>query len=273
MSQFCHLHCHTQYSLLDGAAQIKKLVVKARQLGMDALAITDHGNMFGVPHFVAAANKAGIKPIIGCEFYVSTDMHNHKDKTRYHQILLAKNETGYKNLSTLCSMGFLEGYYYKPRVDKRLIQQHVEGLVATTCCLSSEVSQMILRQGEAVAEKHFLAWLDIFGEDYYIELQRHGLKAQDQCNEVLLRWAKKYQVKVIATNDVHYVDQQDSTAQDILLCLQTGKDYTDPDRMRFENNQFFLKSPQEMISLFADVPEALENTQEISGKVQPISST
>ncbi len=271
MSQFCHLHCHTQYSLLDGAAQIKHLVAQTRQLGMDALAITDHGNMFGVPHFVAAANRAGVKPIIGCEFYVAPDMHDRKDKTRYHQILLAKNETGYKNLSILCSMGFLEGYYYKPRVDKRLIQQHAEGLVATTCCLASEVSQRILHQGEAVAEKYFLEWLDIFGEDYYIELQRHGLKAQDQCNAVLLRWAKKYHVKAIATNDVHYVDQQDSTAQDILLCLQTGKDYTDPNRMRFENDQFFLKSPQEMTSLFADVPEALANTQEISEKVQPIS--
>ncbi len=271
MSQFCHLHCHTQYSLLDGAAQIKNLVGKAQGLGMNALAITDHGNMFGVPHFVAAANKAGIKPIMGCEFYVAPDRHSRKDKTRYHQVLLAKNETGYKNLSTLCSLGFLEGYYYKPRIDKQLIKQHAEGLVATTCCLASEVSQTILRQGEAAAEKCFVAWLDIFGEDYYIELQRHGIKAQDQCNEVLLRWAQKYRVKVIATNDVHYVAQQDSAAQDILLCLQTGKDYADPNRMRFANDQFFLKSPQEMAALFADVPEALENTEEIAGKVQSIS--
>ena len=271
MSQFCHLHCHTQYSLLDGAAQIKNLVGRAQKLNMNALAITDHGNMFGVPHFVAAANKVGVKPIIGCEFYIAPDMHNRKDKTRYHQVLLAKNETGYKNLSTLCSLGFLEGYYYKPRVDKHLIKQHAEGLVATTCCLASEVAKTILHAGEAVAEKRFLEWLDIFGEDYYIELQRHGIKAQDQCNAVLLRWAKKYQVKVIATNDVHYVDQQDSTAQDILLCLQTGKDYADPNRMRFENDQFFLKSPQEMTVLFADVPEAIENTEEIAEKIQPIS--
>lgn len=271
MRPFCHLHCHTQYSLLDGAAQVRNLVDKAQRLGMNALAITDHGNMFGVPHFVAAANKAGIKPIIGCEFYIATDMHNRKDKVRYHQVLLAKNETGYKNLSTLCSMGFLEGYYYKPRVDKRLIKQHAEGLVATTCCLAGEVAQVILRKGEAEAEEHFLEWLDIFGGDYYIELQRHGIKAQDQCNEVLLKWAKKHQVKVIATNDVHYVDQQDSTAQDILLCLQTGKDYADPNRMRFSNDQFFLKSPQEMAVLFVDVPEALENTQEIAEKIQLIS--
>ncbi len=271
MHSFCHLHCHTQYSLLDGAAQISNLVGKAQQLGMHALAITDHGNMFGVPHFVAAANKIGVKPIVGCEFYIAPDRHDHKDKTRYHQVLLAKNEIGYKNLSTLCSLGFLEGYYYKPRIDKRLIKQHVEGLVATTCCLASEVLQAILRKGEVAAEKCFLEWLDIFGEDYYIELQRHGIQAQDQCNEVLLRWAKKHQVKVIATNDVHYVDQQDSEAQDILLCLQTGKDYADPNRMRFANDQFFLKSPQEMEALFIDVPEALANTEEIAEKVQSIS--
>ena len=271
MSSFCHLHCHTQYSLLDGAAQINNLVGKAQQLGMHALAITDHGSMFGVPHFVAAANKVGVKPIVGCEFYIAPDRHSRKDKTRYHQVLLAKNETGYRNLSTLCSLGFLEGYYYKPRVDKHLIKQHAEGLVATTCCLASEVSQAILRKGEVEAERCFLEWLDIFGEDYYVELQRHGIQAQAQCNEVLLRWAKKYQVKVIATNDVHYVDQQDSAAQDILLCLQTGKDYADPNRMRFANDQFFLKSPQEMAALFADVPEALVNTEEIAEKVQPIS--
>jgi DNA polymerase III subunit alpha len=271
MHSFCHLHCHTQYSLLDGAAPIKTLVSKAQSLGMHALAITDHGNMFGVPHFVAAANKAGIKPIIGCEFYVAPDRHSRKDQVRYHQVLLAKNETGYKNLSTLCSMGFLEGYYYKPRIDKQLIRQHAEGLMATTCCLASEVSQMILRHGAVAAERYFLEWLDIFGEDYYIELQRHGIKAQDQCNGVLLEWARKHQVKVIATNDVHYVAQQDSTAQDILLCLQTGKDYADPNRMRFANDQFFLKSPQEMAALFADVPEALANTEEIAEKVQVIS--
>ncbi|XWN35143.1 MAG: DNA polymerase III subunit alpha [Roseivirga sp.] len=268
MPQFCHLHCHTQYSLLDGAAKIQTLVGKAKQLGMNSLAITDHGNMFGVPHFVAAANKESIKPIIGCEFYVAPDMHDRKDKARYHQVLLAKNEVGYKNLSKLCSLGFLEGYYYKPRIDKALIEKHAEGLVATTCCLASEVSQAILKRGEKEAERCFLEWLSIFGEDYYIEVQRHGLPEQDQCNEVLLRWAKKHQVKVIATNDVHYVEQKDSTAQDILLCLQTGKDYDDPNRMRFDSDQFFLKSPEEMAQLFADVPEALENTQEIAEKVQ-----
>mgnify|MGYP005841823499 CR=1 FL=1 len=268
MREFTHLHCHTQYSLLDGAAQIGGLFSKAKQLDMHALAITDHGNMFGVPHFVAAAQKHGIKPIIGCEFYLAPNRHDFKDKTRYHQLLLAKDEIGYKNLARLCSMGFVEGYYYKPRIDRKLLKKYSAGLIATTCCLAGEVPQAILRKSEQEAEKIFLAWLDLFGDDYYIELQRHGIKEQDVCNEVLRKWAKKHQVKVIATNDVHYVAQQDSLAQDILLCLQTGKDYQDPNRMRFENDQFYLKSPQAMASLFQDVPEALSNTQEIVDKVQ-----
>lgn len=267
MSEFSHLHCHTHYSLLDGAAKIKDLLSKTKQLGMDALAITDHGNMFGVPHFVAAAQKENIKPIIGCEFYIAPDMHDYKDKTRYHQLLLAKDEVGYKNLARLCSMSFIEGYYYKPRIDKKLLETHATGLIATTCCLAGEIPQTIIRKGEQEAEKIFLEWLQLFGTDYYIELQRHGLKEQDLCNEVLLKWARKHQVKVIATNDVHYVEQQHSLSQDILICLQTGKDYDDPNRMRFECDQFFLKSTQDMATLFQDIPEALVNTQEIVDKI------
>ncbi|OJW67180.1 MAG: DNA polymerase III subunit alpha [Candidatus Amoebophilus sp. 36-38] len=267
MTQFTHLHCHTQYSLLDGAAKINTLVSKAKQLGMQALAITDHGNMFGVPHFVAQAKKQAIKPIIGCEFYVASDMHDFKEKTRYHQLLLAKNEIGYQNISKLTSISYLEGYYYKPRIDKNLLRKYKEGLIATTCCLAGEVPQAILTKGEAAAEKIFLEWLELFGEDYYIELQRHGIKDQHKCNTVLLKWAQKYQVKVIATNDVHYVEQQDSLAQDILLCLQTGKDFNDPSRMRFDSDHFFLKSGEEMKNLFQDVPEAIINTQEIVDKI------
>jgi DNA polymerase-3 subunit alpha len=267
MQEFTHLHCHTQYSLLDGAAKVVGLVNQAQALNMKALAITDHGNMFGVPHFVAAAKNKGIKPIIGCEFYLASNMHDFKDKVRYHQLLLAKNEIGYKNIARLCSLGFMEGYYYKPRIDKKILQKHREGLIATTCCLAGEVPQAILRQGEQEAESVFLEWLALFEEDYYIELQRHGLREQDICNQVLLRWAKKHGVKVIATNDVHYVAQEDSIAQDVLLCLQTGKDYADPNRMRFANDQFFLKSPQAMAQLFQDVPDALANTQEIVDKI------
>ncbi|MCP3660489.1 MAG: DNA polymerase III subunit alpha [Bacteroidetes bacterium] len=273
MDKFSHLHCHTQYSLLDGAAKIASLIDQTKQLGMEAIAITDHGNMFGVPHFVNQANKAGVKPIIGCEFYVAEDMHDRKNKKRYHQVLLAKNEIGYKNISKLCSLGFTEGYYYKPRIDKTTIKKYSEGIIATTCCLGSEINQAILAKGEAEAEKIFLQWLDIFGEDYYIELQRHNFEDMDKCCEILMKWSKKYNVKAIATNDVHYIKQEDSIAQDVLLCLQTGKDYDDPNRMRFLNDQFYLKSPQEMSSLFKDLPEAITNTQEIISKIETPSLT
>ncbi len=273
MHHFCHLHCHTEYSLLDGAAKVERLIAANKQLGMDALAITDHGNMFGVPHFVAAAAKKGVKPIIGCEFYIAPDRHDHKDKTRYHQLLLAKNPIGYQNITKLCSLGFLEGYYYKPRIDKALLKQYKEGLIATTCCLGAEVPKTIIRRGEAAAEKLFVEWLELFGEDYYIELQRHGIKEQEICNVVLLRWAEKYNVPVIATNDVHYIAQEDSLAQDVLLCLQTGKDYNDPNRMRFSNDQFFLKSPEKMASLFADIPSAITNTLSLVEKIEAPSLT
>ncbi len=268
MPQFCHLHCHTQYSLLDGAANVASLISRAKILGMKALAITDHGNMFGVPHFVAEARKQGIKPIIGCEFYVAPDLFDHKDKTRYHQLLLAKNKEGYQNLIKLCSLGYTQGHYYKPRIDKAHIKKYAKGLIATTCCLAGEVPKTIITQGEAAGEKVFLLWLEIFGNDYYIELQRHGIPEQDTCNEILCRWGKKYGVKVIATNDVHYVEQKDSKAQDILLCIQTGSDYNDPKRMRFTSDNFFLKSPQQMQELFKDIPEAIINTVAIADQVQ-----
>ncbi len=274
--EFSHLHVHTQYSLLDGAAGIKPLIAKAKQYGMGALAITDHGNMYGVPEFVNEANKQGVKPIIGSEFYLASGSRFDKqkrvnegnsEKHIFHQILLAKNEQGYKNLSKLSSIGFLEGFYYKPRIDKDIIREYKEGLIATTCCLASEINQAILRKGEDEAEKLFLEWLDIFGEDYYIELQRHGIKDQDKCNEILVKWSVKHKVKMIATNDVHYIDSSDSVAQDILLCLQTGKDYDDPNRMRFDGDQFYLKSPEEMTQLFEDLPEAIDNTAEIVDKI------
>ena len=267
MHPFTHLHCHTQYSLLDGAAKIAPLLTQTKALGMEALAITDHGNMFGVPHFVAAAQRVGVKPIIGCEFYLAADMHDRKEKRRYHQVLLAKNQIGYQNLSKLCSLGFLKGYYYKPRIDKEAIRQHAEGLIATTCCLAAEIPRLIIEQGEEVAKKAFLEWRELFGKDYYIELQRHDIPEQDRCNEILVKWSKQYKVKMIATNDVHYIAEEDNLAQDILLCLQTGKDYDDPKRIRFANNQFFLKSPTQMATRFHDLPEALINTGEIVAKV------
>jgi DNA polymerase-3 subunit alpha len=249
MPDFSHLHVHTQYSLLDGAAQIDRLVKKAKEDNMKALAITDHGNMYGVPKFTSLAAKEGIKPIIGCEFYLCNDRFDKRDKTRYHQVLLAKNQVGYANLSKLCTRGYTEGFYYKPRIDKALLKELSEGLIATTCCLAAEVPRTIINKGEEAAEKVFLEWLDIFGDDLYIELQRHGIEDQNICNEVLIKFSKKHNVKMIATNDVHYVDKIDSEAQDILLCLQTGKDYDDPNRMKFDGDQFFLKSKEEMAEI------------------------
>ncbi|MCH8566840.1 MAG: DNA polymerase III subunit alpha [Balneolales bacterium] len=277
MNKFSHLHCHTQFSMLDGAASIKDLVKKAKKYDMPGIAITDHGNMFGVPHFVSQAKDAGVKPVIGSEFYLTpTEMSDRSDKTRYHQVLLAKNMTGYKNLVRLCSIGYVDGLYYKPRIDKQILQQHVEGLIASTCCIASEVNQTILRKGEEEARKVFEWYLNLFGEDYYIEIQRHGLRDQETCNQVLLKWAKEYNVKVIATNDSHYVDREDSEAHDILLALQTNADLNDPNRFRFTddynnlNPEFYLKTPDEMLELFNDVPESIDNTAEIVDKVEDI---
>ncbi len=275
--KFSHLHSHTQFSMLDGAANIKDMLKKAADHDMPAAAITDHGNMFGVPLFVAEAQKNGIKPIIGSEFYVTPNkMSDRENRTRYHQVLLAKNMTGYKNLAKLCSLGYIDGLYYKPRIDKEVLEQYSEGLIATTCCIASEINQTIIKKGEDEAKKIFEWYLNLFGEDYYIELQRHGLKDQDRCNEVLLKWAKEYNVKVIATNDSHYVNKEDSEAHDILLALQTNADLNDPNRFRFtdDNNnlnpEFYLKTPEEMQELFSDVPEALDNTNEIVDKCEDI---
>jgi len=211
---FVHLHCHTQFSLLDGAASIKAMMKKAQKNGMKAVALTDHGNMFGAFKFVAEANAHGIKPIVGCEFYLVKDRHQknfkkgEKDK-RYHQLLLAKNAEGYQNLSKLCSLGFIEGYYAKyPRIDKELLQKYHKGLIATSCCLGAEIPQAIMHEGEARAEELLRWWIDLFGDDYYIELQRHHIEnvngrgmSQEDVNQVLLGFAKNYNLKVIATND------------------------------------------------------------------------
>ncbi|HMX40046.1 MAG TPA: DNA polymerase III subunit alpha, partial [Saprospiraceae bacterium] len=291
MPQFSHLHCHTQFSLLDGAASIPNLFKKAKADGMSAVAITDHGNMFGAFQFVAeAAKHEGVKPIVGCEFYVVTDRHRRtftkedRDK-RYHQLMLAKNPEGYKNLVKLCSLGYMEGLYGKyPRIDKELILQYHQGLIATTCCIGAMVPQAILKQGEEAARKEFEWWLDLFGEDYYIELQRHNMPEQDQVNEVLLRFAKEYNVKIICSNDSHYVDQKDFNAHDILLCINTGEKQSTPairefieegavtkgGRFAFWNDQFYFKTQTEMGQLFQDLPQALDNTQEIVDKVQPL---
>ncbi|HEV2353509.1 MAG TPA: DNA polymerase III subunit alpha, partial [Puia sp.] len=295
MCKFSHLHTHTQFSLLDGAASIQSLYKKAIGDGMPALAITDHGNMFGAFEFVSEAykhkNEDGslkVKPIVGCEFYVVEDRFRKtftKDQRdeRYHQILLAKNKTGYQNLIKLTSLGYTEGLYSKyPRIDKHLIASHHEGLIATTCCIGAYVPQTILHDGEEKAEKEFRWWLELFGEDYFIELQRHNLKDQETVNETLLRFAGKYSVPVIATNDSHYTDREDYNAHDILLCINTGEkqatpgydDFVNDDsivknrRFKFPNDQFYFKTTAEMQSLFSDVPEAIDNTNLIVDRVE-----
>jgi DNA polymerase-3 subunit alpha len=283
MPDFSHLHVHTQFSLLDGAADISKLYKKAAADGMKALAITDHGNMFGVFKFVAEAGKHNVKPIVGCEFYVVEDRHKkqftkEKKDVRCHQLMLAKNAEGYKNLVKLCSLGYMEGLYSKwPRIDKELILKYHKGIIATTCCLGASVPQAILRKSEAEAEEEFKWWLDLFGEDYYVELQRHDIPEQNTVNEVLLKFAKKYNVKIICSNDSHYVDQQDSNAHDILLCVNTGDMQSTPIatdeeggkgyRFGFPNDQFYFKTQAEMGKLFADLPQSLDNTNEIVDKV------
>lgn len=289
---FNHLHCHTQYSLLDGAASIKNMYKKAAEDGMRAIAITDHGNMFGVFDFVAEAAKHDhkIKPIVGCEFYLVADRHKRQftkeDKDRrYHQLFLAKNAEGYQNLTKMCSLGYIEGLYGKyPRIDKELVLQYHTGLIATTCCIGAEVPQTILKKGETEARKAFEWWLNIFGEDYYIELQRHNLKEQEIVNQTLLKFAKEYNVKVIASNDSHYVDEKDANAHDILLCINTGEKQSTPKmddfvddgssakgyRFAFANNQFYFKNTQEMSQLFVDVPQAIDNTNEIVDKIDTL---
>ncbi|MEL7832500.1 DNA polymerase III subunit alpha [Fodinibius sp. Rm-B-1B1-1] len=274
---FSHLHNHTQFSMLDGAASIEQLIKKSKNHGMPGIAITDHGNMFGVPEFVNTANKHDVKPIIGCEFYITpSGMEDKKDRTRYHQVLLAKNMTGYKNLSKLCSLGYTDGMYYKPRIDKPTLAEHSEGLIATTCCIASEINQYIINKTEKEARALFEWYLNVFGDDYYIELQRHGLNDQDRCNEILVKWSKEYNVKMVATNDCHYVNEEDSEAHDILLALQTNADINDPNRFRFTdddnnlNTDFYLKTPEEMEELFSDLPSAIDNTNEIIEKVDNI---
>lgn len=295
MCRFSHLHVHTQFSLLDGAASIKSLYEKALKDDMPAIAITDHGNMFGAFEFVSEAYKhknddgtLKVKPIIGCEFYVVDDrtrksFTKEQKDNRYHQVLLAKNKTGYQNLIKLTSLGYIEGMYSKyPRIDKQLIEKYHEGLIATTCCIGAHVPQAILNNGEDAGEKEFKWWLHMFGEDFFVEIQRHNIREQDIVNESLLKYAKKFNVPVIATNDSHYTDREDFNAHDILLCINTGEkkstpgydDFVNDDahvkdrRFKFPNDQFYFKTKKEMQELFSDVPHAIDNTNIIVDKVE-----
>ena len=286
MPEFVHLHCHTQFSLLDGAADIGTMMNKAQKDGQKGVALTDHGNMFGAFKFTYEAQKRDLKPIIGCEFYLVEDRHkkafsraNGESDERFHQLLLAKNQKGYENISKLCSLGYLEGLYSKfPRIDKELLLQHHEGLIATSCCIGAEIPQAILRGKVEEAEEKLKWWLDLFGEDFYIELQRHrGLEnidglgiSQEDVNQQLLKFAAKYNVKVIATNDSHYVDEEDFAPHDILLCINTNSLLQDEKRFKFPSSDFYFKTQGEMGKLFQDVPFALDNTLEIFDKIDTL---
>ena len=287
MPSFSHLHCHSQFSLLDGAAPIDAMFAKAKADGMRAVALTDHGNMFGAFKFVNSGLKHGVKPIVGCEFYMVEDrtrrsfVGDTKDK-RYHQLILAKNQKGYENLSLLCSIGYMEGLYGKyPRIDKTTLKKYSEGLIATSCCIGAEIPQAILFKGEEEAEKLVKEYIEIFGDDFYIELQRHGIEnidgtgmSQEAVNQVLMKFAHKYDLNVIATNDSHYMEEDDALPHDILLCVNTGSRLSDPKgygkgmRFAFPNNEFFFKTQEEMGRLFADIPQALDNTNIIVDSIE-----
>ena len=281
MATFAHLHVHTQYSILDGASSIPLLIDKVKSLGMEAVAITDHGNMFGVKEFHNTAVKKGIKPIIGCEIYVAkrsiADVTGKEDRSGDHLILLAKNLKGYKNLIKLISLAWIKGFYYKPRIDKELLAQYSEGLIASSACLAGEIPDEILNGTTEGAEAALRSYLDIFGKDFYLEIQRHEtydpeadmkvFPLQQRAIEEIKKLSARYDVKIIATNDVHFINAEDAEAHDRLICINTAKDIDDPDRLRY-SKQEYLKSEEEMRKIFSDIPEAIDNVAEIIAKVE-----
>lgn len=270
MGQFVHLHIHSEFSLLDGANRIKDLPVRAKELGMDAMAITDHGVMYGAIDFYKACKKEGVKPIIGCEVYVAPrsrfDKEPGVDNKYNHLILLAKNNQGYKNLSKLVSLGFIDGYYYKPRIDLEILEKYSEGLVCLSACLAGSVNQALLNGQNEKAEEIALWHKRVFGEDYYIELQNNGIKEQVLANQKLVQLARKLDIPLVATNDAHYLKKEDAYNHEVLLCIQTGKRMSDEDRMKFDTEELYVKSPEEMIDYFKAFPDAIENTVKIAEK-------
>lgn len=267
---FVHLHIHSEYSLLDGANRIKDLPVRAKELGMNAIAITDHGVMFGAIDFYKACKANGVKPIIGCEVYVAPRGRKDKepkiDEKYNHLILLAKNNEGYKNLAKLVSLGFIEGFYYKPRIDKEILEKYHEGIICLSACLAGEVNQAILNNNIEEAKKVALWFKNLFGEDYYLEVQNNGIKEQVLVNQKLVDLSRKLNIPLVATNDAHYLKKEDAYNHEVLLCIQTGKKMTDEDRMRFDTDELYVKSPEEMIEYFKNIPEAIENTVKIAEK-------
>ena len=268
MGEFVHLHVHTEYSLLDGIARIKKLVEMTKERGERAVAITDHGNMYGTLQFFEECIKAGIKPILGCEFYICNDLHRKAGKDDMgHLILLAKNDKGFHNLMKLNEIAFCEGYYYKPRIDYKALEEHNEGVICLSACLAGHIPQLILQRRFDEAEALILKMNQMFPNgDFYLEIQNHGLAEQKIVNTFLAEMSKKHSIKMVATNDVHYLNKEDAEMQDILMCVQMGKFLDDPDRMKFQTDEFYLKTYDEMKEAMIGFEEALETTLEIADK-------
>lgn len=270
--EFAHLHVHTEYSLLDGSNKIHEYVARVKELGMNSAAITDHGVMFGCIDFYRAAKAAGIKPILGCEVYVAPgsrfDREAGQTENRYyHLVLLAENNQGYQNLMKIVSKAFIDGFYYKPRVDLELLEEYHEGIIALSACLAGEVAKNLTRGFYEEAKKAALRYQEIFGEgNFFLEMLDHGIPEQQRVNQQLLRMHQETGIELVVTNDVHYTYDTDVEAHDILLCVQTGKRLQDEDRMRYEGGQYYVKSPEEMLKLFPYIPEALENTQKIADR-------
>ena len=262
---FVHLHVHSEYSLLDGACRIEKLAERIKELGQDAVAITDHGVMYGAVNFYRACKAAGVKPIIGCEVYVAprnmSDKEHGIDNNYSHLILLCKNETGYRNLCYLVSAGFTEGFYIKPRIDWSILHEHAEGLICLSGCLAGYIPQRLIRGDYEAAKAQALELEELFGKDnFYLEIQDHGIEDEQTAGRELIRLHRDTGIPLVVTNDAHYIEKKDAYYQDVLMCIQMGKTVDDPGRMRFESQELYLKSEEEMRALYPEVPEAADNT-------------
>src|SRR4051795_7777196 len=271
MSQFVHLHLHTDYSMLDGACDVEKLAYRAKELGMPAVAMTDHGNIFGAVHFVNAAHKVGVKPIVGCELYVcKKDDHNisrtpPEGDTYNHLLVLAENEEGYRNLAKITSEASLRGFYYKPRVSKKFLAEHSKGLIGLSGCLKGEVAERLMEDKYEAARQAAATYTDIFGKgNFFLEIQDQGLEMEHRIHANLFRLEKDMGIPLVATNDSHYLCEDDAHAQDVMVCIQTGKSINDTNRLKFANNQFFVKSPAEMAKVFSGYERVLARTMEIA---------
>src|SRR5947199_517573 len=269
---FVHLHCHSHYSLLDGASRIPELVARAKDLGMNALALTDHGNLYGAVEFYRECKAAGVNPIVGYEAYVAAGKRSDREARKrgdagYHLTLLAKNATGFKNLIKMASAAYLEGYHYVPRIDKELLEAHKDGLICLSGCASSEFSEFILKDQLDEATKLAEWFAGLFGSDFYVEIQNNGLEIQKLCAEGAIDVANRLGLPLVATCDAHYLRQGDAQAHDVLLCVKTGKLLRDESRMRYGSDQFYVRPPEEMYRLFAGQEEAVRRSQEIADHV------